>query len=189
MGDTVGDKIEGASALHAQPPRRSEWHLTMGKRPFPYDHKRRRLALKDRVRAYQSAAAFDAAVRQAWKRNIGPLCDYLRSDLPLAEDQREVLATLLERWVRRQKRPDPTREAEGLIVYLARKKLDGLRAQYRAQTGKSQLPKGTINKIIEEIGAQLAEDGALQGLNVRHDAIRKELLRGIKRQAPKQRPA
>jgi hypothetical protein len=151
---------------------------------FVYDKQIREKQLTQRLRIYQ----FDQDIKRAYyKKETGPLCEYLRSELPLSKEQREAIAVLIEHRLQqrkgklgRRRGPLPFQETEAmerLIIHLAQKELDRLRAKLKP--GK-QLPWGTIDKVIEQFLNPLAEDGSLYGLDVGYHNIREALRRGKK---------
>jgi hypothetical protein len=87
-----------------------------------YDKAGRKQALQRRRRINQ----FDDDILRAHRGDTEGLCSYLRSELPLSEEQREGIADLINRRIQRKQRgrprgsapvPNPAREAESLIVY------------------------------------------------------------------------
>src|SRR5262249_22148347 len=88
---------------------------------YEYDKAGRKQAFQRLLRMDQ----FDDDMVRAHRGDTKGLCNYLRSDLPLSEEQREGIADLIFRRIQRKQRgrprgsapvPNPAREAESLIV-------------------------------------------------------------------------
>jgi hypothetical protein len=163
------------------------------RRKFAYDRERRSAEVKRRIVADEAQKTFDGAIERAYaKRDPSQLCDYLRSKNELSDEQREEIAILLGRVLRNERgRPpgsQPTHRNERFIIYLARKERERLRRALNLKPGEP-LPKGSIDRIIENVMASERFDGEFSKLD---DSvwdrmlsnIRKELLRGVKRKRP-----
>jgi hypothetical protein len=158
-----------------------------GRRQDPWADKTyvesRKIDLLRRLDEAEQEAQFDNAIRQAHKRDTALLCNHLRSQAPLTDEQREALADLIRR--RLQHKPkgrpkgvsrQPAAQAERLVVDLVRKELKRLHSRY----GKP-LPKRTRTKALDEILNRLSGDGYFYGLRINVQNINEMLRRGERR--------
>jgi hypothetical protein len=152
------------------------------RRKFVYQ-RRRDEQNRQRLRILQ----FDKDIINAHRGDTEGLRDYLFSDLPLSQDQREQIADLIHRRIERRQRgrprgrtpiPNPAREAreaESEIVYEVR--------QLKLRMyGDKPVPRGKLKQLID----QVCEDKAEKFEGVKEfsiDNIRRELKRGAKRKA------
>src|SRR5262245_34587109 len=133
---------------------------------------------------------FDDDINRAYRGDTEGLRDYLISDLPLLQDQREQIADLIYRRSERKQRgrprgsapvPNPAREAreareaESEIVYEVR--------QLKLRMyGDKPVPKGKLGQLIDQVCKDKAEKfEEVRGFSI--DNVRRELKRGAKRKA------
>ena len=158
------------------------------------DIERRKAWLEQFRRETKAREQFNGAIMRAYeKRDPVPLCEYLRSNQPLSEEQRSDIATLIQRVLRsRRGRPpgsQPTRQLEQLLIDRAFKERDRQRRILNLQFGEP-LPKGSLNKIIDKVAQSDEFDGEFthidRGARDRmFNNIRKALLCGVKRNPDK----
>jgi hypothetical protein len=122
---------------------------------------------------------YDDVVR-AHRGDTERLCEYLRSDLPLSHDKRELIAELIYRRIQRKHVgrprggdpvPNPAREAEKQIA-------SHVRSQKLRRFGEKRVPRAVLDELIN----QVYESGGFDGegpLSI--DNIRRDLKRGVKR--------
>jgi hypothetical protein len=102
------------------------------------------------------------AVYQAYKGDAVALCKYLKSDLELDETKRHEISELIARRIQRRpgrgrrpgRIPSPQAEIQQLLLAVARHRLRQLRI---ANGGRA--PRGSYRAVLEQVGADLAEDG------------------------------
>jgi hypothetical protein len=156
----------------------------MTRRPsYVYDKARREKAFRQRLRIYQ----FDDDIIRAYRGDTKGLCNYLRSDLPLSEEQREGIAELIYRRIECKQRgrprgsdpvPNPARDAERQIAYQVRR----LKSH---RFGDKPAPKGALEALINEVITQWDKDDRFDDLDgqVSLANVRSLLKRGARRRA------
>lgn len=103
------------------------------------------------------------AIQKAYNGNTRALCDELRSS---GEDHEEALAEFIKRRSNgaNKKPPNP----EDLVAAIARGRLKGL----RLRNGGKPLPRGTHDRVIRGVVAQLQEDGEVPWARVTAERIK-----------------
>jgi hypothetical protein len=128
---------------------------------------------------------FDDDINRAYRGDTEGLRDYLKSDLPLLQDQREQIADLIHRRIERKQRgrprgptpiPNPAREAreaESEIVYEVRQlKLH--------MYGDKRVPRDKLDELIDQVCEDKAEKfEGVRGISI--DNIRCKLKRGSRK--------
>ncbi len=113
------------------------------------DSSRREQVLRERVRQYK----FRDHIIAAYRGEAGPLCDYLRSNIPLAAEHREQLADLIDQRIQRRQHgqrgpadpvPNPVTEAELEIA-------SRVRQLKKQRYGDRRTPRGMLGKLIDEV--------------------------------------
>lgn len=143
------------------------------------NRRHREQALKRRLRQYQ----FDDDIIDAYRGDTAALCEYLRLDLPLSEEQREKLADLIYRRIQRKRRGErgpsapfasQAQEGERQIAYLVQKLV---KQRYGGKT-----PKGKREAALQEVIERLDADDwfADYGGKIKIENIRAILNRGAK---------
>jgi hypothetical protein len=114
------------------------------------------------------------AMKEAEGRKTTLLCEILRSDkpVPLTRDFRDKLAGLIDQYVEyrpppirgrgRPRGPDPSPRARAmrLVVHCVKQE----EAQWRKANARRRVPEGVREKIINEWGEQLADDGFFEDI-------------------------
>jgi hypothetical protein len=121
--------------------------------PTPEQIERKRLWLR---------LPWKPAISQAYKRETAKLCEYLRSDLPLDEYQREQLADLIARRIQRGPGkgrkpgviPSPLEITQRDVIAYARAQL----RRDRARNG-GKVPRGGHKRALEQVCQRIADDG------------------------------